>query len=166
MNKLIGRFADFATVYLRIGLGVAFLSAVADRFGWLGAPGTPNVSWGNFENFLKYTATLTPFVPGELTPLAGWVSTIAEIGLGIALILGIRIREAAFLSGILLFFFALGITVGTGFKRALDFSVFAASAGAFLLAAYPNSPLSVDALLKRVSPTKSFAPIGKPQEFS
>jgi uncharacterized membrane protein YphA (DoxX/SURF4 family) len=166
MNKISTPASSLVTVYLRLGLGVAFLSAVADRFGWLGAPGTLNVSWGNFENFLKYTTTLTPFLPEGIIPLVGWASTIAELVLGIALILGVRIREAALLSGVLLFFFGFGVTVGTGFKRALDFSVFAASAGAFLLAVYHTSPFSVDALLKRTAPENSFVPGGKPQELS
>jgi hypothetical protein len=48
------KFASHATVLLRIGIGVAFLSAVADRFGLVGAFGQPNVDWGNFSRFLEY----------------------------------------------------------------------------------------------------------------
>jgi hypothetical protein len=40
----------------------------------------------------------------------------------------------ALASGVLLGLFALGVTVGTGLKAALNYSVFAASAGAFGLA--------------------------------
>ena len=48
------KFASYATLLLRIGIGVGFLSAVADRFGLWGAFGQPNVDWGNFSRFLEY----------------------------------------------------------------------------------------------------------------
>ena len=40
------RAAGFSSV--RLALGLSFLSAVADRFGWWGAFGQLNVAWGNF----------------------------------------------------------------------------------------------------------------------
>jgi hypothetical protein len=36
--------AKFVSVYVRLALGTAFLSAVADRFGLWGPPGARNVS--------------------------------------------------------------------------------------------------------------------------
>ena len=51
-------------------------------------------------------------------------------------------RVAALLSGLMLLLFALTMTFGLGVKAPL----FSASAGAFLLAAYGKSPLSIDAL--------------------
>lgn len=151
MNTRTDRLIGYATLYLRLGLGLAFLSAVADRFGWLGAPGTTNVAWGTIENYQSYVALLNPFVPAALIPLVGWVATVGEIVAGVALLAGFRIREAAILSGLLLLAFGFGMTVGTGFKRALDFSVFAASGGAFLLASCRTFPFSLDALLQRRS---------------
>jgi hypothetical protein len=47
--------------------------------------------------------------------------------------------------------FALTMTFALGIKAPLDFSVFSASAGAFLLAAYGKYPLSIDALRSRTS---------------
>jgi hypothetical protein len=41
--------------------------------------------------------------------------------------------------------FALAMTIALGVKAPLDLSVFSASAGAFLLAAYGKYPLSADA---------------------
>jgi uncharacterized membrane protein YphA (DoxX/SURF4 family) len=107
------------------------------------------VAWGNFENFLTYTASLNPFLPVSLIAPLGWVVTAAETVLGVTLIVGFRVRESAIASGLLLLAFAFGVTVGTGFKRALDLSIFAASAGALLLAAFPRSPFSIDVLFKR-----------------
>ena len=47
-----------AGLVLRIVLGITMLSAVADRFGLWGAPGSNVVAWGNWENFVIYTQTL------------------------------------------------------------------------------------------------------------
>jgi len=41
------RFATFSSAFLRLALGISFLSAVADRFGLWGVYGQPNVSWGS-----------------------------------------------------------------------------------------------------------------------
>ena len=54
----------------------------------------------------------------------------------------------------MLLLFALTMTFALGVKVPLGFSVFSASAGAFLLAAYGKYPLSIDALR---SPHESFA---------
>ncbi|BCT26789.1 hypothetical protein BVAD3_04630 [Bacillus velezensis] len=58
---------------------------------------------------------------------------IFETILGILLIIGFKTRITAVLSGAMLIIFALGLTVGTGFKTSLDYSVFSASAGAIIL---------------------------------
>jgi thiosulfate dehydrogenase (quinone) large subunit len=121
-------------LYARIALGAGFLSAVADRFGVWGAPGARNVAWGDFGHFLAYTAKVNPYLTASLVPAVGWFVTVCEVVLGIALIAGVQVRLAAILSGFLLLGFATGMTIGTGIKTALDASVFAASAGAFLLA--------------------------------
>ena len=52
------RLATFSSVFLRLALGVSFLSVVADRFGLWGVYGQPNVSWGNYARFVDYTAKL------------------------------------------------------------------------------------------------------------
>ena len=122
-------------LFLRLALGVSFLSAVADRFGLWGKYGQPHVAWGNFARFTAYTAKLLWFLPHRLIPAFAWIATAAEIALGIALILGVLPRIAALLSGVLLLLFALAMAFSLGIKAPLDFSVFSASAGAFCLAA-------------------------------
>jgi uncharacterized membrane protein YphA (DoxX/SURF4 family) len=123
-----------AVVYARIALGIGFLSAVADRFGLWGVPGSRNIAWGDFAHFLRYTERLNPLVPAWFVPSLGWFVTVCEIVLGVALLAGFALRIVACLSGALLLAFATGMTIGTGVKTALDASVFAASACAFLLA--------------------------------
>jgi uncharacterized membrane protein YphA (DoxX/SURF4 family) len=129
---------------LRLALGVAFLSAVADRFGLWGAAGAKNVAWGDFAHFTQYTRQLNPWAPAALIPTLAWLSTTAELVLGAALILGLFTRWAALLSGILLLLFAGGMSIGTGVKAALDASVFSAAAAAFALVVLGAGPWSVD----------------------
>jgi len=136
---------------LRIALGVTFLSAVADRFGVWGPPGSHNVAWGDFTRFTQYTAKVNPWAPPALVPMLAWTATGAEIALGVALLGGVYTQVAGLASGVLLSLFAIGMTIGTGVKTALDASVFSAAAGAFGLALLGPGPWSVDVLLARSS---------------
>jgi uncharacterized membrane protein YphA (DoxX/SURF4 family) len=124
----------FAILYARIALGTAFLSAVADRFGLWGKYG----GWGNFANFTKYTAEVNSFMPAAIIPFLAWAATLAELSLGILLILGLWTRWVAFSTAALLFLFAISMAISFGLKSPLDYSVFSASAGALLLALYPS----------------------------
>lgn len=141
--------ARSAALFLRLALATAFLSAVADRLGLWGPPGAPGVAWGAFDPFLAYAGSLVPLLPEGGVLVLGWLVTIAEVVLGVALLLGLRVREAAAASGVLLLGFALGMIVGDGAKAPFDASVFTASAGAFLLAVYPDSLWSVDGAVGR-----------------
>jgi uncharacterized membrane protein YphA (DoxX/SURF4 family) len=142
------RAADYGSLFVRLALGISFLSAVADRFGGWGVYGQPHVAWGNFPRFTAYTGTLLWFMPAALFPLLAWIASVAETVLGLALVLGLFTRIAALLSGILLLLFALAMTFALGLKAPLDFSVFSASGGAFLLAAFGRYPWSLDKLLR------------------
>jgi hypothetical protein len=66
---------SLGSVVLRCGLGLGFLSAVADRFGLWGAFGQPNVGWGNFSRFLEYTHTLNWYLPAAMIPALGVIAT-------------------------------------------------------------------------------------------
>jgi len=129
-----GNLSKYGSFFLRLALGAAFLSAVADRLGLWGAAGEPGVAWGDFENFLAYTATLTPYLPNVLVAPVGWLATLAEVVLGVALIGGLHLRRTALASGFLLLAFGVSMILGDGIKAPLDASVFTASAAAFVLA--------------------------------
>ncbi len=128
-----------STWFLRIALSAAFLSAVADRLGIWGGPGADGIAWGDWYYFSLYAAELTGILPLFLQEPAAWVATVAEIVLGIGLLIGWKLRYFALASGILLLIFALSMTIAFGIKSPLDYSVFTASAGAFLLAAIPDN---------------------------
>ena len=134
-------------IYLRLALAAGFLTSVSDRFGLWGPSGTANVAWGSFRQFAAYTGQLNPWAPAVLIPPLAWFVTVAEIVFGIALLLGLRTRDVALASGVLLGLFALGLTVGTGLKSALNYWVFAASAGALALGMEHSYRWSLDALL-------------------
>lgn len=129
-----------AEVFLRVALAAGFLSAVADRFGLWGPPGAPGVGWGSFDPFLAYTGTLLWFLPAGLVPAAGWAATVLEVVLAVGLLVGVRLRAVALASGALLLTFAVSMTAALGPEPPLSYSVWTASAAAFLLATLRPRP--------------------------
>jgi len=149
MNLQWTGLAKFSSVFLRLALGVSFLSAVADRFGLWGVYGQPNVSWGNYARFVNYTAKLNWFFPVSMIPALAIIATTAESLFGILLVLGWKTRITALLSGLLLAIFALAMTIALGVKAPLNLSVFSAAGGALLLGTCTSFPCSLDELLRR-----------------
>ena len=146
------RLASVASVFVRFAVGLSFLSAVADRLGWWGAPGQPNVAWGEFDKFVEYTGRLNWFLPHALIPPLAVIATCAEIVLGLLLLAGWHTRIAALCSALLLTAFGLTMTLALGIKAPLNFSVFSAAGGSLLLATCPTYPFSVDALRRPGAP--------------
>ena len=138
----------YVSLFLRLALGFSFLSAVADRFGWWGTFGQPNVAWGNFARFVSYTRTLNWFLPKAMIPALAIIATCAETLLGVGLIIGWHTRAVAVLSGLLLILFGATMTAALGVKAPFDYSVFSAAGGAFLLATCAAFPFSVDSLFR------------------
>jgi hypothetical protein len=126
--------------FLRLSLAIGFLSAVADRLGLWGPPGAAGVAWGSWAPFVAYVARLNWFAAPALVPILAWVATVAEVGLALGLLLGWQLHWFALGSGLLLLAFALAMTFALGLKAPLDYSVFAASAGAFFLAVSTPKP--------------------------
>jgi putative oxidoreductase len=121
-----------ALLYARIALGTAFLSAVASRFGlWKGTIGLDS-----FPGFVEYTAEVNSFMPAACIPFLAWTATVAELSLGVALILGLRPHLVALGSAVLLAVFGTAMAISFGIKSPLDYSVFSASAAALLLAVH------------------------------
>ena len=143
------RNGSLSSMVLRLGLGLGFLSAVADRFGLWGAFGQPNVEWGNYSRFLEYTHSLNWYWPAGMIPVLGTVATGAEILIGLLVLVGWQTRVAARLSGLLLMVFATAMTIALGAKPVLNFAVLTGIGGSFLLANCEIFPFSVDELLSR-----------------
>jgi putative oxidoreductase len=139
--KESSRWERWGMLYLRVALGAAFLDGIADRFGLLPA------TWGgyrNFDVFMRYTAQVNSFMPAFTIPFLAWAATCAELGFGIALILGLWLRWVGLGSAILLALFAIAMAISFGIKSPLDYSVFSASAGALVLAMYHNRKLETN----------------------
>lgn len=122
-----------AIVFGRLALAAGFLSAVADRFGLWGPPGSPRVAWGDWVHFVAYTGTLNWFVPSAVVMPLALAATVAELALAVWLLTGYKLHWSARASGALLLAFGTTMTVALGIKAPLDYSVFAAAAAAFLL---------------------------------
>ena len=75
-------------IALRLSLAAAFLSAVADRFGWWEPFGQG--SWGSMGAFADYTHQLVPFASGWLLTVIVWAVTATEATLGVLLLTGWR----------------------------------------------------------------------------
>lgn len=116
---------DYFALFARIAIAMSFLSAVADRFGWwTPVLGNENVVWGNMGNFITYTGVLVPWISKQVLPLLAWSVTIAEVVLGVLLIIGYQKRIVALLSGLLLLTFAFSMMFFSSLKAPLDYSVF------------------------------------------
>ncbi|HEV2668848.1 MAG TPA: DoxX protein [Blastocatellia bacterium] len=142
---------SYLTLFLRLALAASYLSSVTSRFGLWGQ----EMGWGNYANFLDYTAKVNPFLPGSAIPAVGRIVDIAEIAIAVLLIVGFRIRETAVLSGVMLFLFAFGMNLGVGVISTLDHSVYTASAASFLLAVHHRSFLSLDAFISERWPASA-----------
>jgi uncharacterized membrane protein YphA (DoxX/SURF4 family) len=134
-------------LYLRIALGASYLCAGLDRFGVWGPSGGARISWGDWQHFMDYAYKLLFFLPYGVASFFAAVASAAEIIFGVLLILGLLTRWAAIGSGILLLVFALCMTLALGIQSPLNYSVFTASAGSFLLATLPAYKWSLDSFL-------------------
>ncbi len=132
-KRATSKQSHIAMMLLRVALATSFLSAVADRFGIWGPPGSPNVFWGTFAAFLEYTAVLLGFLPASLIPVMGWTATVLEVVLAIGLLSGFYLRCFALGSAVLLLSFATSMTYSMGWEPAFSYSVWTAAASAYLL---------------------------------
>jgi putative oxidoreductase len=135
------KITGISTLLLRLALASGFLSAVASRLSLLGKKSS------GWANFLEYTSQVNSFLPESVIPAIAVVSTLLETGLGILLLIGFKTKYAGLGASLLTLLFAFAMTYSFGIKEPLDYSVFAFSAGAFLLANMPSYKWSIDQLL-------------------
>jgi len=133
-----------AGLILRIVLGITMLSAVADRFGVWGAPGSHAVAWGNWENFVLYTQSLNSFANKATAEVLAGIATFFEVLLSLLLLFGFKTRLAALGTTLLMFFFAFAMSVSVSVKAPLDYSVWTSCAAALLLANIGKTSYAVD----------------------
>ena len=144
---LTGGRSRWVATSVRLLIGVAFFENVIDRLGFLGPPGAPGVSWGDFSHFIAYTAQVNAFAPTAMIPTLAVLATIAEGTFALTMMFGIRVRLAAAGSALLFFVFASAMVL-SGLSE-LQYGVYLMSATSWALATVNASALSVDALLLR-----------------
>lgn len=134
-------YQNLASLLLRFGLSFGFSSAVASRLSLWGAKSS------GWNNFLEYTAQVNSFLPKSIVPTVAVTSTVLETVIAMMLLVGFKTSYAALAAAILTLLFAIAMGFSFGVKEPLDYSVFAFSAGAFLLATMPYYKWSIDQLL-------------------
>ena len=115
-------------IALRLSLGAAFLSAVADRFGWWKPFGQG--SWGSMGPFADYAHQLVPFASGWSLSVIVWTATAAEATLGILLLTGWWPKLVGAAACLLLIIFGTAMAVSLGIESPLSYSVFSAASAA------------------------------------
>lgn len=136
--------SKLSQLFVRVAVSTAFLSAVADRLGFWGPPGSPNVSWGDWEHFLKYSNKLNFYASPGIGEMLAIAATSLEVILGFLLLVGYKTRTSALLSGILLVLFGISMTMALGIKTTFNYSVWIGAGACFLLAASETYFFSLD----------------------
>ncbi len=133
-------------VALRLSLAAAFLSAVADRFGWWKPFGQG--SWGSMSAFADYTHQLVPFAAGWLLHVIVWTATGTEATLGVLLLTGWRPKVVGAATCLVLIVFGIAMAVSLGVETPLSYSVFSAAsaAAAYAILGTTSPPHTTDAL--------------------
>jgi uncharacterized membrane protein YphA (DoxX/SURF4 family) len=115
-------------IALRLSLAAAFLSAVADRFGWWAPFGQG--SWGSMGAFADYAHQLVPFASGRLLTVIVWAATATEATLGVLLLTGWRPKVVGTTTCLVLMVFGTAMAVSLGMASPLSYSVFSAASAA------------------------------------
>lgn len=115
-------------IALRLSLAAAFLSAVADRFGWWAPFGQGD--WGSMGAFADYAHQLVPFACGRFLTVTVWGATATEASLGVLLLAGWRPKLVGAATCLVLIVFGIAMAVSLGMESPLSYSVFSAASAA------------------------------------
>lgn len=143
------QYQQYMQLFVRVAVAATFLSAVADRLGYWGEPGSPGVSWGNWENFVAYSNQLNFFVPPRAGGLLALTATVLEVVFALLLLIGYKTRIISIASGILLMLFATTMTLALGIKSSFDYSVWIGASAGFLLSTLSTYHYSLDHYLQK-----------------
>ena len=125
-------------IALRLSLAAAFLSAVADRFGWWAPLGQG--SWGSMNAFTDYAHQLVPFASGWFLTTIVWVATAVEATLGALLVTGWWPKLVGTATCLVLIVFGTAMATSLGIEVPLSYSVFSAASSAAAYAILGATP--------------------------
>lgn len=114
-------------------IGLELLGAVGDRFGLLGPPGAPMVSWGDWAHFKVETAELVPWT--SLVQPAAVAATVAELTLGALLVAGPLHRWVGKATAGLFVVYLVAMVPGMGASSVLEYAVPVLVGGALVTSA-------------------------------
>lgn len=135
---------QIAKLFLRFTVAASMLSSVADRFGiWA----KELCMWGDMDKFVAYTQSLIPYIPADAVPVLAWTATVLEVLLPLCLLVGLKLKWTASLSGLMILVFAIAMATSVGIKAPLNYSAFTASAAAFGILACGKGIWEVDNLM-------------------
>lgn len=135
---------QIAKLFLRLTVAASMLSSVADRFGiWA----KEVCMWGDMDKFIAYTQSLIPYIPANAVPVLAWTATVLEVLLPPCLLVGLKLKWTASLSGLMILVFAIAMATSVGIKAPLNYSAFTASAAAFGILACGKGIWEVDNLM-------------------
>lgn len=131
-------------IAIRLSLATAFLSAVADRFGWWKPLGQG--SWGSMDAFADYTHQLVPFASGWLLTVMVCAATATEATLGVLLLIGWRPKLVGLATCLVLIVFGTAMALSLGLASPLSYSVFtaASAAAAYAVLGGTTPPVATD----------------------
>ncbi|GGG95700.1 hypothetical protein GCM10007415_33650 [Parapedobacter pyrenivorans] len=141
---------NIGQLWLRLAVSSAFLSAVADRLGLWGKPGSPHATWGNWEQFLTYSNMVNSFAPAFLLEFLAVTATVLEVMLALLLLIGYKTKWSAYMSAILLTLFAVAMTISFGIKSTFTYSVWIGAASCLLLGSVKSYAYSMDDYLSKM----------------
>lgn len=135
---------QIAKLFLRLTVAASMLSSVADRFGiWA----KELCMWGDMDKFVAYTQSLIPYIPADVVPVLAWTATVLEVLLPLCLLVGLKLKWTASLSGLMILVFAIAMATSMGIKAPLNYSAFTASAASFGILACGKGIWEVDNLM-------------------
>lgn len=135
---------QIAKLFLCLTVAASMLSSVADRFGiWA----KELCMWGDMDKFVAYTQSLIPYIPANAVPVLAWTATVLEVLLPLCLLVGLKLKWTASLSGLMILVFAIAMATSVGIKAPLNYSAFTASAAAFGILACGKGIWEVDNLM-------------------
>ncbi|MBC5772438.1 DoxX family protein [Pontibacter sp. KCTC 32443] len=143
------KYLPYAVLLFRITLAVTLLAAVADKLGYWGEPGTPNIIWGNWDSYENYLQSVIPLLPKGITENLAVAVTTLEVVLALMLLFGFKVRWAAVGSGIYTLLLAIAALVFVGVKAPFNLNLFVTFGASVLLACCPIYKFTRHGIKKR-----------------
>ena len=128
---------SLVALFLRAVLAFGLLAAGGAALGLVGAPaGFDALSW--------WTSRLWGLAPAAIVPFLSWTVMVVELILALLLLLGLRTRTAALVTGVLFLAVAAAMTLRMGIEAPFHAAIFAIAGVAFAIQTIGAGRVSFD----------------------